>query len=295
MLHSNQCGTYPAVRTRTLPLVLLTALMTALLSVALPASAQRARLTHAEAPAQLIRKTAVYDAPAGTALHPGDLIGTGPRSVQLEWPAGVLLALGPDSLLLVDDAAAFPAVTLVRGWAKVTAGRLNVAAGPLSVAAAGSGILHVAADTAELFVEQGSFAAAVPDRPAPGGPVQVGREHYAVFPAPQGLQPAGRPPRPFVAAMPRGFFDPLVAVGARVKPAEPVLLREANAADVARWNDAAASVRRQLATRFAPRLADPTFRAAAASALAQQPEWRQALKDASAPRKRSNTLPSTLF
>lgn len=278
-------------RARVLPLVLLTAM----LFLAVPASAQRARLTHAETPAQLIRKTAVYDAPAGTALHPGDLLGTGARGVQLEWPAGVLLALGPDSLLLVDDAAAFPAVTLVRGWAKVTAGRLNVAAGPLAVGVAGSGIVHVAPGTAELFVERGSFTASVPERPAPGGPVQVGREQYAVFRTPQGLQPAGRPPRPFVSAMPRGFFDPLVAVGARVKPAEPVLLREAGAADVARWNDAAAGVRRQLATRFAPRLADPAFRAAAATALAPQPEWRQALKDASAPRKRANTLPNTLF
>lgn len=279
------------MRARMLPPVLLAAL----LSLAAPAFAQRATLTHAESPAQLIRKTAVYEAPAGTALHPGDLLGTGARGVQLEWPAGVLVALGPDSLLLVDDAAAFPAVTLVRGWAKVTAGRLNVAAGALAVGVAGSGILHVAGDTAELFVERGSFAASLPDRSAPGAPVQVGREQYAAVRGPGGLQAVARPPRSFVDAMPRGFFDPLVAVGARVKPAEPVLLREAGAADVARWNDAAAPVRRQLATRFAPRLADPAFRAAAATALAPQPEWRQALKDASAPRKRANTLPNTLF
>lgn len=291
MLQSNQCGWRPRPRTRALPLVLLAALLCA----AGPALAQRARLTHADVPAKLIRKTAVYDAPAGAALHPGDLLGTGAGTVQLEWPAGVLLALGPDSILMVDDAAAFPAVTLVRGWLKVSAGRLNVAAGPLAVGVAGSGILHVAAGSAELFVEQGSFGAAPADRSPPAAPLQVGREQYAAFQPAQGLQPAGRAPRAFVAAMPRGFFDPLVAVGARVKPAGPVLLREANAADVAQWNDAAPPVRRQLAIRFAPRLADPAFRAAASTTLAAQPEWRQALKDAAPARKRAATLPNTLF
>lgn len=272
--------------------------LAALLPLAVPALAQRALLTHAEQPAKLLRKTAVYDAPAGVALHPGDLLVSGARGVQIEWPQGVLVALGPASTLLVDDAAAFPAVTLLRGWIKVAgggrnvAGKLTVAAGALTVNAAGSGVVHVAADRTELFVEQGTLAVAAAGK---GAPVDVGREQYVVHRAGQGLQPESRPARLFVSEMPRPFFDPLVSVAARAQPAEPILLREASAADVAQWNDVAAPLRKQLAARFAGRLADPAFRAEAENLLADQPEWRQAIKQNALTRKRPDTYTNHLF
>jgi hypothetical protein len=292
MVHPTQRHAHPLARPLFVPFAL-----AALLACALPAYAQQARLTHADAPARLIRKTTVYDAPAGTSLSPGDLVITGATGAQLEWPAGVTVRLGPGSGIVVDEAAAAPAVTVLRGWVKVAAaGRLNVAAGAVDVgAAAGSGIVHVDGDRTELFVEQGAMTATVTEQAGAGAPLTVGREQYALYLPAQGLQASPRAPRPFVAAMPPGFFDPLVAVGARVKPAEPVQLRDANPSDVAFWNDAAVPVRKQLAVRFAPRLLDPAFRAGAATVLANQPEWRQPVRDSAPARKPSNTLSNTLF
>ncbi len=272
--------------------------LAALLPLAVPAFAQRALLTHAEQPAKLIRKTAVYDAAAGVPLHPGDLVTTAATSVQIEWPQGVLLAVGPGSTLLIDDAAAFPAVTLLRGWIKVAgggkdvAGKLTVAAGALSVGASGSGVLRVAADKTELFVERGTLSVKATDKGA-AAPLEIGSEQYVVHRGAQPLQAEPRPARLFVSEMPRAFFDPLVSVAARARPAEPTLLREASAADIAQWNDVATPLRRQLAVRFAGRLADPAFRTDAENLLAAQPEWRQALKQTA--RKPSDTYTNHLF
>lgn len=252
----NQRQTMPDLQRPRAPALFLLA---ALLSCSLPALAQRARLTHAPEPAKLIRKTQVYQAPAGVALYPGDLVDAGTQGVQIEWPSGVMLALGPGSAVVVDDALAFPAVTLVHGWLKVAGAsnaanaRLNVAAGSLSIGAAGAGVIHVAPGKTELFVEQGSLQVSAVDRTPAAAPLVLGRDQYALQRAPEGLQTSPRPARPFVNEMPRAFFDPLVALAARTRPAEPAPQREATPADLAPYADAAAPLRRQLANRLAPR------------------------------------------
>lgn len=259
-----------------LPAALLAALLGAVLALPLPAWAQRARLTHAEAPAKLVRKNQVYEAPAGVALYPGDLVEAAAHAVQIEWPSGVMLALGPGSSLVVDDALAFPAVTLLRGWLKVAGAssaanaRMNVAAGPLKVEASGGGVIHVVPGKAELFVEQGTLQVGVADANPPAAPLSLGHDQYALHSAPQGLQASPRPARPFVNEMPRAFFDPLLALAARTRPAEAVPLREANASDLARVNELAGPQRKQMQTRLAPRPATP-------------------------PKKPQKTLPNTLF
>lgn len=276
-------------------------LLCAALACAAPAFAQLARLTHADVAAKLIRKTTVYDVPVGTALLSGDLVSSSTGNVQLEWPGGVLVALGPDSSILVDNAATAPALTLLRGWIKVKAGgsgpdgKLALVAGPLVIGTAGSGILHVGPDRAELFVEQGTMAVSASDPAQRATPLVVGREQYAARVAGQDVQTAPRAPRPFVGALPRGFFDPLVGVAARVAPAAPVALREVDPADVAAWSDVPAPLRAQLAARFAPRLADPVFRAGALKLLGSRPEWQATLQSDTAPRKPQTTFSNHLF
>lgn len=272
--------------------------LAALLAPAPPALAQRALLSHAEHPAKLIRKTTVYDAPAGAALQPGDIVESGPRGLQIEWPNGALMALGPSSGVRLEAAAGVPSVNLLRGWLKIAAGKptsqLNAAAGPLEVRTSnGSGILHLSSDKTELFVERGTLSAT--DKDKGGAAVPVNGEQYALRRGTLGLQVAGRPPRLFVSEMPRAFFDPLVAVAKRAKPAEAAPLREVDARDLADWNDVPALLNKRLVAQFAARLADPAFAKDAETVLANNPEWRQAVQQNASARKRATTISNSLF
>lgn len=273
---------------------------TFLLLAALPALAQNALISHAEAPSRLLRKTTVFQAPAGVRLQPGDIVEAGARSVQIEWANGARLALGPGASLLVKDAAGLPAVTVLRGWSKFATGapaggRLSLEAGAVSLQAAGaSGILHLAPDKTELFVETGAVAVIETDR-GDGQPLAVGREQYALRDAVRPLALAQRAPRLFISSMPRMFLDPLVAVSRRAQPVAPTPLREVNAADLSAWREAGPAVRKRLVAQFAPRLADPAFRRDAESALADNPEWRDALRRHTAARNRANTPLNYLF
>lgn len=274
-------------------------LLAALLAAAAPALAQRALLSHAEHPAKLIRKTTVYDAPAGASLQPGDIVESGLRGLQIEWPNGALMALGPSSSVRLEAAAGAPYVNLLRGWLKIAASKpptsqVNAAAGPLEVRASnGSGILHLSSDKTELFVERGTLSAT--DKDKGGAAVPVSGEQYALRRGALGLQVAGRPPRLFVTEMPRAFFDPLVAVAKRAKPAEAAPLREVDARDLADWNDVPALLNKRLVAQFAARLADPAFARDAETVLANNPEWRQAVQQNASARKRANTISNYLF
>ena len=216
-------------------------LFPALLLLALPVQAQRALLSHAETPGKLIRKTTVYDAPAGASLLPGDIIESGQRGLQIEWSNGALLALGPASSVQLDSAPGSPTVSLLHGWFKLAAikpvnSQLSVTAGTLTVRAdRGSAILHLSPDKSELFVEQGSLPITETDRGGIDGQQTVGREQYAIRRGAQALQVMPRAPRLFVSEMPRAFFDPLLAVASRIRPAELVQVREANLNDDPDW------------------------------------------------------------
>ncbi|OON63006.1 hypothetical protein B0920_06190 [Massilia sp. KIM] len=273
---------------------------TVLLLAVLPAFAQNAVISHAEAPARLLRKTTVFQAPAGVRLQAGDIVEAGARSVQIEWANGARFALGPGASLLVKDAGGLPALSVLRGWSKFATnapagGRLSLEAGAVSLQAAGaSGILHLAPDKTELFVETGTVALSETDR-ADGQPLAVGREQYAQRDAVRPLALTPRAPRLFISSMPRVFLDPLVAVSSRAPAVAPTPLREVNAADLAAWHEAGPALRKRLVAQFAPRLADPAFRKEAESTLADAPEWRDALRRHTAARNRANTPLNYLF
>ncbi|MYM35753.1 hypothetical protein GTP38_15570 [Duganella sp. FT94W] len=275
--------------------------LSALLAPLSPALAQRAVLAFAEQPAKLIRKTTVHEAPAGARLQSGDIVETDKRWLQLEWPGDAILALGPASSVLLGDAGGAPTVSLLRGWLKVSAGQraarpLTIQAGGLELRTGGeggSGVLHLSADQVELFVEQGTLA--VTDREKSASAVTVNREHYAQRGGGLALRVAQRPPPAFIAAMPRSFFDTLVAVANRAVPAAVKPLREAGAADLAEWTNLAPMLSRQLVTQFSARLADPLFAGDAETMLAANPHWRQAIQQATSVRRRQNTISNVLF
>ncbi|TFW20086.1 hypothetical protein [Duganella callida] len=248
-----------------------------------PASAQTALLSHAERPARLIRKTTVYDAPAGVRLLPGDIVESGASGLQIEWPNGAVLALGPSSSVQLDGPAS-PTVLLLRGWLKLAAtkpanSQLAASAGPWQLKADhGSAILHLAGTKTELFVEQGPLPLTETDRPGATGPTAVGRDQYAVRNGEQALQVSQRAPRQFVSEMPRTFYDPLVTIASRIRPADPAALREIEVQDLASWNDVPPLLRKRMVAQFTPRLNDAAFRQNVEAQLGDDPDWRQALQ-----------------
>lgn len=257
----------------------------ALLSGPVRAGEQGIVLTHAPAPLKLIRKTQVYDARAGASLYAGDVIVTGADSVQVELSGNAVLALGPATSVVIDNDTA-PAFTLLQGWIKLqrgasgasaggaSAGAPAVTAGILAASPTDSAILHVAGDRTEAFVETGTMALVAIDKPRTGAPFMLGREQYLAYRPAGTLEPVARAPQAFLAGMPRDYFDPLVALAARVKPTTPDLRREVDASDSTAWNDAAAPLREKLTQRFAP---------------------HPAQRDVAPPRKKSVTLPNHLF
>lgn len=260
-------------------------LLLALLAAAPWVQAQSQLLiTHADQPARLLRKTTLHQAPAGVALQTGDIVESGPSGVQLEVPQGALLALGPDSSIHIDQGGATPSVSLLRGWLKLSVdkgapGPSTVNAGALQVLARdGAVIVHAEAGRAELYADSGSVSLKDTEEKGAALRMPLNREQYAQRPDGQALAVEARAPKRFVGAMPRAFFDPLIAVVARVRQtATPRALREAAPEDLAGWIAAPPSLRKRLAARFSPRLADPDFRSAADGALAADPDWQQAI------------------
>jgi len=277
------------------------ALATALLLLAAaPALAQDAVISHAEQPSRLIRKTTIHQAPAGVRLQSGDIVESGARPVQIEWSNGVRLALGPASSVLVNDAGGAPSASLLRGWSKFATTapvgkQLAFDAGLLSLRAAGaSGIVRLASDKTELFVESG-VVPVTDTGPGGGRRVEVGREQYAARSATLPLAVAPRAPRLFIEQLPRAFLDPLVAVARRAPATLPTPQREIATADIVAWNDAGPAARKRLASQFATRLADATFRNEAEDVLATLPEWRDALRRQRAAKVRATAPLNHLF
>jgi len=266
-----------------------------------PSLAQQALISHAEQPSRLIRKSTVYVAPAGVRLQAGDIVEADSRPLQIEWPDGTRLALGPASSVLLNAAGAMPSASLLRGWGKFTSsappGGLALDAGALSLRAASasaSAIVRLAPDKTELFVEHGVVAAT--DNGTPGArSVSVGRDQYAAGTVLRPIEVAPRAPRLFVGQMPRSFYDPLVKATLRVGAVTPTPQRDIAATDIAAWRDAGSATRARLARQFAGRLADARFRNEAEDVLAPWPEWREALRRQLAVRNRANRAQNYLF
>jgi len=256
-----------------------------------PVGPPRAVLTLAEQPLRLIRGAAVFKAPAGVALQKDDILETGAGGAQLEAGADAIVALGPQTRVLVDlapDARAPLELNLLQGWAKVQAkGRravvtapglqVTMASGATIVKAAGAG-----GDQDAVFAEEREQAAALIDaRGRAGAPLKLGAEQYAQADAGKPLPVAGRPPRAFVAALPPAFRDRLVPVPLRALPhagkALPVRERDADFADVDAWLQSPLPARRRFVARFGPRLAEPAFRRDLERALGQSADWKPVL------------------
>jgi len=254
----------------------------------------RATLTMAEQPLRLIRGVAIFRAGNGVAVQKDDILETGAGGAQVEAGPGSILALGPQTRVLVMELAPSgksAEVALLQGWIKLAAGsgmRALVATPVLQLTLAGGAtIVHAGDGLDAVFAEEGTQQAARVDaKGSSGAPLKLAAEQYTQVDPARPQLAAGRPTRAFVAAMPPSFRDRLArAPGVpNAGKVAPVKEREADFADVEAWLTSALPARRGFVSRFRARLGDPAFRKPLERALGQSPEWKAVLK----PRPRSD-------
>ncbi|MVW58488.1 hypothetical protein GPY61_00930 [Massilia sp. NEAU-DD11] len=261
-----------------------------LLAAAAPRAAEpapRTVLTLADQPLRLIRGAAVYKAGSGVAVQKDDILETETAGAQVEAGADAIVALGPQSRVLVanlaPDGKSPVELELLQGWAKVYAkGRRAVVVTPaLQVTVpSGSTIVHAGEGLDAVFAEEGEQQVA-----RAGTVLKLVTEQYAGIDADKQQLVTSRPPRAFVSAMPPAFRDHLARVpGVRnAGKAAPVKERDAAYADVDDWLASTLPARRRFVARFKPRLSDPDFRRQIDRALGQSPDWKPVLHPARRP------------
>jgi hypothetical protein len=251
------------------------------------ASAHAAVLTSADAPLRLIRGASVYKAANGVALQQHDILESGAGGAQVEAGPDTILALGPQTRVLLEtlpaDGRGALQVALLQGWLKVMArrGQATVVTPALQLGFAnGAAIVHAAEGQDAVFAEEGEQQLTRLDQadPKAEGPLKLAIEQYAALEPGKPVAP-GRPPRAFVAAMPPPFRDRLACAPdvPRAGKVQPIKERETEFADVQDWLQASLPARKTFVARFKPRLADPAFRKALDGALGQSVDWKPVL------------------
>lgn len=283
----------------------------AAVSVALALLASFSRFAHAEllltfadGPVTVIRGASLYRASKGTRLHNADIVETDTgRSAQVESDAGTLIALGPQTRILLNETGARPRdastalrVSLLTGWLKMsrvvgapapTALTLSVEmpqviAKPADGAAGSPWSIVAMAGQQRIasFAEAGDVALAIANAgagKAASATLRAGQygEHSPGSP----LRILARPSAEFIAQMPVAFRDSLVAVSGRLRGSRelPPPLRAVDYADVSDWLASDLSARGTFLARFRPRLKAAEFRAQVDAHLDALPEWRPVL------------------
>ncbi|MFS2215872.1 hypothetical protein ACCD08_15325 [Telluria sp. Tellsp104] len=258
-----------------------------LVATALRAEEPRTVLTLADQPLRLIRGAAVYKAGSGVAVQKDDILETETAGAQVEAGADAIVALGPQSRVLVanlaPDGKSPVELELLQGWAKVYAkGRRAVVVTPaLQVTVpSGSTIVHAGEGLDAVFAEEGEQQVA-----RAGTVLKLATEQYAGIDASKQQLVTSRPPRAFVSAMPPAFRDHLARVpGVRnAGKVAPVKERDAAYADVDDWLASTLPARRRFVARFKPRLSDPDFRKQLDRKLGQSRDWKPVLYPARRP------------
>jgi hypothetical protein len=209
-------------------------------------------ITFAEQAVHLVRDTGMYSAGRGTALRADDVIDSGNATIQLDF-AGSTVAVGPDSQVFIRHGME---LVLLKGWLKVRGAvphgvRLSTAGVQFDSTGA-TVTLHVVPGTSELFPESSDLAVTeLADGKAQRG-AKVPREQFGVKNGTMPLKLATRPPRDFLAGMPRAFLDVLIPVAVKGPTIPPRRERRITFAELAPWLAEQPSLRQQVQRRFSP-------------------------------------------
>lgn len=179
-------------------------------------AARAVLITFAEAPVTLWRDTGRLIAGRGTALQTNDLVDTSASAGTIQLAAGgSTIALGPESQLFVKSGTE---LVLLKGWLKVRGAAVQgvrLATAQLQFDSTGATVtLHAAPEGAELFAESGEVQVAELAGGRPQRTTRLPREQFGARSGALPLKVAPHPPKAFLSAMPRVFFDALVPVAA---------------------------------------------------------------------------------
>ena len=260
-----------------------------LLALAPLAAAQsQSTLTIAEGKVLLLRGTATYAVAPGVKFETGDMLATEAKGqAQMEFADGLILNLGPDSKLYLQDLSRAGGkatdVALAAGWLKIASpaakGGLRALLPGLAIETGDATlVVHAAPGLDEAFVESGAVKTTEIARDGtPGKSLAANAGDYLSSKAGAGLA-SSRPPPAFLAGLPRHYKDKLPAFIARVKDSkgEPAREHDTSFAEVEAWLKAGAPVRKGLFARYQPRLKDAEFKSAVVANLADLPEWERA-------------------
>lgn len=248
----------------------------------------------ADGPVTVIRGFMLHRASEGTRLINGDIVDVDAgKSAQLEDGDGTLIALGPETKMLLsrsrtprEAGAKTSRVTMLRGWLKLSRmpqrSPLFLELPALSITPAGDAswslIVNASEEHEAVFAESGNSALALTRICARASQVTLTPGQYAER-ASECLRVQTPPPAVFVDGMPVGFRDALVAVSGRSGNWRdlPPPVRPVDYADVSDWLTSNVSERSTFIKRFAPRLKTPAFRSEVDAHLSDLPEWRPVL------------------
>jgi hypothetical protein len=291
----------------------------ALFASAVPLAHADAVIAFAESPVTVIRGASLYRTGVGAKLRDDDIIETDAgKSAQIEDSAGTLIALGPQTQVLLktssapQSAAAGPVrITMLSGWLKVACSVSAAAQPPLSIELRGldikpssngrwSVVAMAIAERVGIFAESGDAAIVLVRAPAQAPKLTLHSGQYLERHADEPLRAQARPSAEFLGAMPVGFRDALVAVAGHLASTHelPAALRPVDYADVSDWLTSSVSERGTFVKRFVARLKTPAFRAQVDAHLDVLPEWRPILhppppRPSGEPRKRPAQAPPT--
>ena len=247
-------------------------------------------ITILEGQALIYRGTGRLHAAEGVRVAPGDIVETAASTfAQVELADQTVAQFGPATRVIINAAApkqkAGRSLYLMNGWVKLLSTKRDAGAEPgfelrsanFEIAPApGVIVLRAAADTVELFVENGSMRIAErqPKASATTTVSLKGGDFYQRKAPARGTVASVSSPA-FVADMPRPFRDSLPPRLERFRERQ-VAGRDAPPfayADVEDWLQAEPAVRRPLMQRWRSKAQEPAFRAALISQLKAHPEW----------------------
>jgi len=232
---------------------------------------------------RVVRGVSVLEGIEGMQIHQGDFLATGPAAtaqVQLEFPGGAVVELGPTTQALLFSLTANAAeIVVATGWLKgeSTSGTYRYDSPLLSATTKGGNLLLRVGDAADLFVERGT-AAVIAGTSAPI--TSTSDKNFFTRRAGKPVVTAGRPSPDFISAMPVSFRDALpsrISRFAGKKAPEAKSERQVSYSDIERLLKLPAQWRRGLVERFSPRLQDHNFRQAIEAHVGALPEWKPVL------------------
>ena len=249
------------------------------------ASPPDATVTLVEGGASIIRGTERYALVEGVGLAAGDIVEVaGDGLLEVEFPDGTRLGLGPDTQLLTRllsqgaTAAEFQIVsaTLKHESADVPAGRYIYDAPHLILQPAVAAVTAVLTEEeSAAFLESGEARVTEPVSKGEPASVDLGAGDFYRREGDQPSTVVSRPSPEFISSLPPGFLDPLPSRMSRYQDQDvtPELVGQVTYEEVAYWLEAPKALRRPFLDRFVKRVSDPAFRAALVRSMSKHPEW----------------------